>query len=170
MVTIESVFTRWAALDEEAAVGDLAAVVAATDGPAVGVVGFCLGGTLALVLHGREPRTRPVCFYGFPAGSEVAARPVVAPLSVVGSMPGPILGFWGGQDAHVSLDSVNEFVTTAVEAQLPLEATIYTHLDHAFLGALDRPGATGAAEAQEAWRRTLAYLDRHVSAVGGAQS
>jgi carboxymethylenebutenolidase len=55
-----------AAKDMAAAV-DAVAAMPETTGEGVGVIGFCVGGGLALFLASRKPEvTAVVCYYGFP--------------------------------------------------------------------------------------------------------
>ena len=56
------------AAKEMAAAVDALLAMPETTGQGVGVVGFCVGGGLALFLATRKPEvTAVVCYYGFPA-------------------------------------------------------------------------------------------------------
>ena len=73
----------------------------------IGTIGFCMGGTLVLDLAAERDDLATVCFYGFPAGgpANMSGSPP-APLTLAEHMNGPILGFWGDQDAGVGMDNV----------------------------------------------------------------
>src|SRR5437660_3118931 len=67
-------------------------------GGRVGTVGFCMGGSFVLLLAAERDDLASVCYYGFPAGGPMPTR-APAPLAVADRIHGPLLGFWGDQDA-----------------------------------------------------------------------
>src|SRR5439155_27280544 len=58
----------------------------------IGTIGFCMGGTQALLLAARrDDIAATVSYYGFPADARTSASPI----DTAGRMHGPILGHWG---------------------------------------------------------------------------
>jgi len=79
----------------------------------VGTIGFCMGGTIVLLLAARRADVAAsVCYYGFPADARTSARPI----DLAAKMKGPILGLWGDQDAGVGMDNVKQLDAALCEA------------------------------------------------------
>lgn len=124
---------------------------------AVGTIGFCMGGTIVLLLAARRRDiAASVCYYGFPADTRTPQRPIdLAP-----KMKGPILGFWGEGDAGVGMDNVNQLEVALTAAGVEHEIHIYPGLGHGFLKAsLDDEGAPGYRQACESWTRAISFYD-----------
>ncbi len=123
---------------------------------AVGTIGFCMGGTMVLLLAARRrDLAASVCCYGFPADARTSARPIdVAP-----TMHGPILGLWGDQDAGVGMDNVEKLDVALTASGVPHEFHVYPGLGHGFLKAsLDDANTPGYREACDSWTRTIAFF------------
>lgn len=156
----EAASARRARLDDRVALADLAAALQylrdEEGAPRVGTIGFCMGGTLAMLLAAREPLAAAVVFYGFPASR---GRTELAPFQVldeVDRIAAPLLGFWGDQDAGVGMDNVQRLDTTLDEHGKPHEIVIYPGLPHGFL-TFDEAAPFGQ-ESRDAWTRTLAFF------------
>jgi len=125
----------------------------------VGVVGFCMGGTLALLSAGRHPvPAAVVSFYGFPTGR--AGWPD-RPLDEVERLEAPVLAFWGDQDHGVGMDNVAAYETAVIKAGKQVETVIYAGLPHGFL-TFDS-NSPNFERAQDSWRRMLAHLRNHLT-------
>jgi carboxymethylenebutenolidase len=112
----------------------------------VGVVGYCMGGSLALVLATQRPdHIKAVApYYGIPREE---AHPEWQQLDAV------VVGEYGGEDGSITPEKVAE-----LEAELRglgKDATLHVHegADHAFFND-SRPEAYHAEHALEAWERT----------------
>jgi carboxymethylenebutenolidase len=126
-------------------------------GTGVGLIGFCMGGTLAMLAATEESGPdAAVAFYGFPGNEPTELRPRV-PLAEASSVRVPLLGLWGDQDAGVGMDKVEAYRAALAEADRQFEFVIYPGPGHAFL-TFD-PDAAWYAEAQDAWARTLAFFE-----------
>ncbi|HEY6203151.1 MAG TPA: dienelactone hydrolase family protein, partial [Candidatus Limnocylindria bacterium] len=122
---------------------------------AIGTIGFCMGGTIVLLLTaGRTDIAASVCYYGFPADARTSARPIdLAP-----KMKGPILGLWGDQDAGVGMDNVKQLDAALTAAGVEHAFHVYPGLGHGFLRAsLEDESTPGYRPACESWTRSIAF-------------
>lgn len=136
---------------------DAALTSAAGEGfapPSIGVVGFCMGGTLALHTAVEREVGAAVTFYGggvtagrfgFPSLVEVAPRLAV-----------PWLGLFGDLDTGIPVDDVEALRTAAATSAAPTEIVRYPEANHGF--NCDRRASYHAASASDAWRRTLDFF------------
>ncbi|MEP6694261.1 MAG: dienelactone hydrolase family protein [Chloroflexota bacterium] len=131
---------------------------------AVGTIGFCMGGTIVLLLAARrQDLAASVCYYGFPADARTPARP----LDLAPKMKGPILGLWGDQDAGVGMDNVKALDTSLAAAGVEHEFHIYPGLGHGFLKAsLEDESTPGYREACASWTRTIAFFRESFATAG----
>jgi carboxymethylenebutenolidase len=162
--SLEAAFARRAQLDEVCSLDDLEAAVGYLRAERVGVVGFCMGGTLALNLAARRDDLATVCYYGFVAGeSHASARSAPPPIDQIDRMSGPILGFWGDQDPGVKMTDVARFASRAAQRGLRFEHAIYPGLGHAFMAqsGLD-PHHPAYQMACESWTRALDFFRAHL--------
>jgi carboxymethylenebutenolidase len=118
----------------------------------VGILGFCMGGQLAL-FAAQEHGDRLACavdFYG--VHPHVAIDPARVKI--------PVLGHFGREDASVPVDAVTALGTTVRAAGGSFEPHFYD-AGHAFFNDT-RPQAYDAEAAEVAWERTLAFLRKHL--------
>ena len=118
----------------------------ATSSAKVGVIGFCMGGFLALLTGTVAPAEVGVVVDCYGVGQEM---PDLRKLKDVA-----VLGLFGGKDHLVD--------PTAVTAQLAAagvrhEITTYPEADHAFMNE-QRPSAYRPDDASDAWRRAIQFL------------
>lgn len=117
----------------------------------VGVVGFCMGGGLALVLACQRPDAVHACvaFYGLIPWPD--AQPDY------GSLDAPVLMHVAGGDSFFSPEAA-----AALERQLQslgkrVQMYVYEGVDHAFFNDT-RPEVYDAGAAATAWQRTIDFL------------
>ena len=157
---IELARARRARFDERVALGDLAAALRylreEEQAPRVGAVGFCMGGTLVMLLAARERLDAGVVFYGFPFNRN---RSELAPFQVldeVERIDAPLLGFWGDQDHGVGMDNVERYRVALESAAKTIDFTVYPGLPHGFL-TFDS-ASPNYAGSEDSWRKTLAFF------------
>ena len=118
----------------------------------VGVVGFCMGGQLALFAATLNPKVGAVVdFYG--------VHPNVKP--DYSRLQAPVLGLFAAKDQFVTPDNARELEAAIKRAGKSCEIHIYPDVDHAFFND-ERPDVYNRAAAEDAWRRTLAFFRQHV--------
>lgn len=165
-VTREAAFARREELDEGRALQDL--LTAATwlnqrdgvGGLRLGLLGFCLGGTLALDMCAERDDFAAVCYYAFPAGMPRSSAP--APLDVVDRVRGPILAFWGDQD-YIDMDEVARLGEEMVRHDKDYEAIVYPGAGHGFLRGLEEDTGPDREAATDSWSRSLSFFARHLT-------
>ena len=83
-------------------------------------------------------------------------------LGLIPTMSTPWLGLFGGADASIPVEDV-ERLRAELSAQAPVEtATVrYADAEHGF--HCDARPSYSAEAAIDGWRRTLAWLDRHLA-------
>ncbi|MBV8947015.1 MAG: dienelactone hydrolase family protein [Solirubrobacterales bacterium] len=141
---------------------DTAAAIAAlqerTGVDRVATVGFCLGGFESF-LAGADMTdlTAVVGFYGVLDGSRMG---IAGPLDRAGEIRVPLLGLFGGADQAIPVEQVEQFDARLTEAGLDHEIHVYPGAPHSFF---DRRYEEHAQASEDAWRRMLAFLERHVA-------
>lgn len=137
---------------------DVAAAVAHLRGLGVGsvlAVGFCFGGRNAwLAAADGHGLAGAVGFYGMPGvrnGQPGAAQRA-------GELEAPLLALMAGDDHAIGADQVEAFEAALREAGAEHEVVTYPGAPHSFF---DRRQEDFAAESEDAWERTLAFIERH---------
>ena len=126
---------------------------ARSEGDGVGVVGFCMGGAVALYLATKrgDKVKATVPFYG-----------VIGWIQPEWSgLGGPIQGHYAEQDDFASPDAVASLVKQVEAEGGQIEAFTYPGTEHAFFNDT-RPEVHDAAASQQAWERSLAFLREHL--------
>lgn len=140
-------------MDIERAAKDLSAAVdhlkGQAQGEGVGVVGFCMGGALALYIASKrgDAVKATVPFYGVIGW----LRPDWSGLG------GPVQGHYAERDDFASPDAVKDLVEQVERAGKQIEVYTYEGTEHAFFND-DRPEVHDADAAALAWRRTVEFL------------
>jgi carboxymethylenebutenolidase len=145
-------------LDQQGAVEDsLTALDALRDRPetaghAVGVLGFCLGGSLAFEVAAAGDPAAAVCYYG----SGIANR-----LEQVDRITCPVLFHFGREDPYIPLEAA-ERVCAAAQQREGWECHIQPDAGHAFDNH-DAPMFSRPEAAARAWEITRDFLGRNLT-------
>jgi carboxymethylenebutenolidase len=122
----------------------------------VAVVGFCMGGTVALYAGAMRQLGAAVSFYG---GGVLESRwsGVPALVEVAPGLRTPWLGLYGDRDKGIPVEQVEQLRTAAALAPVPTRIERYAKAKHAFFN--DQRAASYDKEAAEAaWPLVLSWL------------
>ncbi|HLZ68933.1 MAG TPA: dienelactone hydrolase family protein [Dehalococcoidia bacterium] len=127
----------------------------ATGGQKAGIVGFCMGGGLALyeACHNAGAFGACVDFYGVFEGSD----------SQIERLQAPLLGIFAEHDQWTPPAQVQALKARLQALGKQAELHVYPGCDHAFFNDTSASAYKPEA-AQDAWRRTLAFFREHLSA------
>lgn len=121
--------------------------------PRVGSLGWCFGGgwslNAAMILG--DDLDAAVVYYGQVTDDE----------DKLSSITAPIIGFFGAIDQGITVESVQKFESAMDRLRKNHDVHIYPGADHAF--ANPTGNAYNAVAAEDAWQKTLEFLDLHLS-------
>jgi carboxymethylenebutenolidase len=118
----------------------------------VGVIGFCMGGALALYAATKNPNVGAcIVFYG--------GHPKVHP--DLPNLSAPVLGIFGEKDKSVTPEVVRNLEQQLKKLGKSIEVHIYKNANHAFFNDT-RPEVYDADASADAWRRSIEFLRQHV--------
>ena len=122
----------------------------------VGVVGFCMGGGLALVLAVQRPDAVAACvpFYGLIPWPD--AQPDYSKLTAA------VLGHFGGRDQYFTPEAARALEQQLRDLGKDVEFHVYDDADHAFFNDT-RPEVHDAQASASAWRLTIDFLHAHLA-------
>jgi carboxymethylenebutenolidase len=147
------------ALKQEDGLKDLKAAAAylksvpEVDAGRIGVTGFCMGGSYALMLPCVNAEIKAaVPFYG----------QVPNPDTPLQNLAAPVLYIYGEDDGWITKADVQRLVAALKKYKKPGEVKTYPGAPHAFFNDM-RKEVYRAAEAKDAWARALAFFGQHLN-------
>ena len=125
----------------------------------LGITGFCWGGRITWLYAAHNPALKAgVAWYGHLAGASNALQ-TAQPLDVAARLQAPVLGLYGGQDAGIPLDSVEQMKRALAAGSAAAKASeIVVYPDAPLAFHADYRPSYRKADAQEGWRRSLAWF------------
>jgi carboxymethylenebutenolidase len=122
-----------------------------------GVIGFCMGGTFALLSAENIPDIKAsVPFYG----QIVYDRPG-GPLDRIDKLGCPLLYLYGDADGWITNDHVDRLEAALQQHGKSGQVIRYKGAPHAFFNDT-RPDTYRPADARDAWERTLRFFAQHL--------
>jgi carboxymethylenebutenolidase len=120
----------------------------------IGVVGFCMGGLLALSFASQagDELGAAVSFYSF--GYQPTPEGVSA-------MQAPVLAIFASEDGSMPEEVRDRFRQMLAEHGKTFDIVVYQGADHAFFNDR-RPEVYNASAAADAWQRTLDWFARYL--------
>ena len=143
--------------DIAAAFGHLRQLGIAASGQ--GIVGFCMGGSISLIMATEAEFGAAVTFYGGGVAQGRFGLPALA--DAAPSLRVPWLGLYGDQDHTIPVEQVETLRAQAALAPVPAEVVRYPGAGHGF-NCNDRDSFVPDAAA-DAWSHTLRWLRLHLS-------
>jgi carboxymethylenebutenolidase len=125
----------------------------------VGIVGFCMGGTVSFFAGCRWPLGAAVTFYG--GGVAQGRFGLPSQLELAPTLQAPWLGLYGDQDPSIPVADVEDLRRALEHAAPTTEIVRYAEANHGF--HCDVRSSYHEASAQDAWARTIAWFGTHLS-------
>lgn len=123
----------------------------------IAIMGFCFGGGSALRYSTTNPRLAATAmFYGS----------TITDPNRLKSLPGPLLGIFGGADASIPVAEVRQMQAELNQLGIPNQISIYDGQPHAFVKSIEQIRQGGAQ--QQAWDELLAFLKQSLTPSAGA--
>ncbi len=125
----------------------------------VGIVGFCLGGSVSALIAERRTLGAAVTYYGGGITQGRFGGPPIIELAP--KFKTPWLGLYGDADQSIPFTEVEMLRRAAKKASVPTDVVRYAEADHGF-NCDARPTAFHAESAKDAWGRATKWLGDHL--------
>lgn len=125
----------------------------AFNGAGVAIVGFCLGGALAVWAAATSPGVNAAVTY-------YDVMPHAKP--DFSSIRAPILGHFGMRDESVSIEAAQALEAELRNAGVCARFELYPGAGHAFFDDTDRLGTYDPRAGQRSWESTIAFLHQEL--------
>ena len=123
------------------------------------ITGFCWGGRIVWLYAAHNPRLLAgAAWYGRLEGETNAMTPK-NPVDYVGVLKAPVIGFYGGKDTGISLESIERMRGALKVLDDESEIHVYPEAQHGF-NADYRPSYK-KDDAQDAWKKMLAWFKKY---------
>lgn len=124
----------------------------------VGIVGFCMGGTVSFYAAVRYSLGAAVTFYG--GGVATGRFGYPSQVEDGAKLQTPWLGLYGDQDKSIPVEEVEQLRSAVASAPVETEIVRYADADHGF--HCDARPSYHEKAATDAWKRTLDWFGRHL--------
>jgi carboxymethylenebutenolidase len=161
----DKIMPNFAALSEGAILNDVDAALdyldeAGLPAARVGIVGFCMGGTVAFLVSVRRRIGAGVTFYG--GGVAEGRLGMESQLDMAPFLQAPWLGLYGDKDQSIPVHDVEALRAAVGHAKVDTEIVRYSEAEHGF--HCDARPSYHESSAKDAWRRTLHWFGRYLRA------
>jgi carboxymethylenebutenolidase len=127
-------------------------------GKQVGIIGFCMGGTISFFAGAQWELGAAVSYYG--AGIAHGRFGLPSLLELAGDLKSPWQGNFGDLDQQIPVADVELLREAAAKSAVPTEVNRYAEADHGF-HCNDR-GSYHEASSKDAWPKTVAFFKAHI--------
>jgi carboxymethylenebutenolidase len=127
----------------------------------IGVVGFCMGGSVTFYAATSRPVGAAVTFYG--GGVREGRFGLPSLIELAPTLQTPWLGLYGDLDKGIPIEDVEQLRLAVKAATVPTEIIRYADADHGF-NCNDRPAVFNPSASAGAWRHALAWFESHMPA------
>ena len=125
----------------------------------IAITGFCWGGRIVWLYASHNPKLRAgAAWYGRLEGDKNELTPK-NPLDLAGGFRSPVIGFYGGKDTGIPLESIEKMRASLKVTGDPSQINVYPDAQHGF-NADYRPSYDKEA-AQDAWKKMLAWFKKY---------
>jgi carboxymethylenebutenolidase len=122
------------------------------------ITGFCWGGRIVWLYCAHNPKViAGAAWYGRLEGETNAMTPK-NPIDYAGVLKAPVIGFYGGKDTGIPLESIERMRASLKVVDDDSEINVYPEAQHGF-NADYRPSYK-QDDAQDAWKKMLAWFKR----------
>jgi carboxymethylenebutenolidase len=126
----------------------------------IGIVGFCMGGSVVFLAAARRSLGAGVTFYGGGVSQGRFGMPPLVELAT--ELKTPWLGLFGDADQSIPVADVEALRAAVAGARVPAEIVRYPGADHGF--HCDARSSYHEASAKDGWKRTLDWFGSHLRA------
>ena len=128
----------------------------------LGITGFCWGGRIVWLYAAHNPRVKAgVAWYGRLVGQATDLTPTY-PLDVAPVLKAPVLGLYGGADAGIPAETVEQMRAALQAAGSPSQIVLYPDTPHGFHA--DYRPSYRKEQAQDGWKRLQEWLKKYGAA------
>jgi len=161
---IPSALPHMGAMTAEGIAADIDATIAALgdyglSGPKIGLIGFCMGGSVSLFAASVCRIGASVGFYG--GGILEGRMGMPSLLELAPGVSVPWLGQYGDEDKGIPVEQVEQLRATLAQNSVPTQIIRYPGAGHGF-HCDERPAAYYEPAARAAWARALEWFDRYL--------
>jgi carboxymethylenebutenolidase len=159
----DKLMPHFAALSEAGLLNDIDAAIeylekAGFPARRIGIVGFCMGGTITFLTCVRRPVGAGVTFYG--SGVTEGRLGMPSMVDSVSGLQAPWLGLYGDKDTGIPVEQVEALRAKLGSAVVDAEIVRYADAGHGF--HCDKRGDYDEASAVDAWRHALSWFEKHL--------
>lgn len=127
------------------------------DSNRVGVIGYCMGGAMALMFASTTPGVAWIAdYYGRIQYPELSENKPQHPVDYVRNLRCPFLGLFSGQDELIPAADVDLLRERLRSSGQHFELKVYEDAKHAFFN--DRREFYNEAAATDAWKKTMQFI------------